>query len=176
MSEFLYKEPGLVIIEILRHELDLEDQQVLFTNQKFLIPTVGIFIPVSYLGPGQLVSSANDYIDNGLGGLDEVQSVSILNTINIDIMGYSNEPRERKEEIGMALRSVYSQQMQEKYFMQIARHVGGMIDTSFLQDTKMITRFTTSVRVQSMKIKQKAIDDIYTNFDRAVPPLLTVNE
>lgn len=172
---FTYREPGKIVQDVIQHDLDLVNGQVMFTNQKYEIPTDGLFIVVSYVGPSKVVASNSDWIDNGAGGMTERQSVNVDHLLQIDVMSYSDEARIRKEEIMMALQSIYSEQQQEQYSMNIARHPGPFMDTSFLEATKMITCYTTTIRTKSVLRKERPVADIYTDFSRAVPPLVTVN-
>lgn len=180
MSAFLYREPGKVIRDILLSEMDLTAGQVLFTNQKFEIPTLGLFIVLSYLGPSKVVARNSELIDDSFGGTSELQSIVMLHAVQIEIMAYNdaaggNQARARKEEIDMALSSIFSQQQQERYAMQIARHTAPFLDTSFLEETEMMTRYTTTVQTTSVNRKQKTTNDFYSDFSRAVPPQLVVN-
>lgn len=172
---FVYREPAKIVQDILQSELSLSDGQVMFTNQKYLIPTNGLFIVVSYIGPSKVMSCADEWVDDGFGGLTEIQSVVLFHTLQIDIMSYDDSARVRKEEIAMALRSLFSESQQELYCMQIARQPGAFTDTSFLEDTKMMTRYTTTVATSSVNRKQKPVGDFYTDFTRAVPPKVVVN-
>jgi hypothetical protein len=155
-------EPGEIVGQVLLSEMELNPGQVMFTNNKFEIPTVGLYIVISYVGPGKIISNVNQWQDAGAAGLNEVQSLTMLQMLQIDILGYStdptdqaNNPRLRKEEIAMALRSAFSQGMQEQYQMQIARQPGPFLDTSFLEETKMITRYTTTIVTTSVYQKTK---------------------
>lgn len=175
MSAFVYREPGKIVQDIIQTVLQLKDGQVMFTNQKFLIPTDGLFVAVSYVGPSKVIASTSELVDDGLGGTAELMSAAILHMIQIDIMSYDDEARTRKEEIPMALRSIFSEQNQELYNMQIARHPGAIIDTSFLEETKMMTRYTMTVMASSVIRKQLSTTEFYSDFSRAVPPQLVVN-
>ena len=158
-----YREPGKIIRDVLISELGLTSGQVLFTNQKFEIPTLGLFIVLSYVGPSKIVSNLNEWQDDGAGGLTEIQSLTMVHMVQIDIMAYNDaeggtQARARKEEVAMALRSLFSQSQQEKYSMQIARQVGAIMDTSFLEETEMMTRYTMTVLTTSSLIKTKPVD------------------
>lgn len=174
MSDFVYREPGKIVQDVIQSELDLDDGQVMFTNQKYEIPTDGLFIVVSYVGPSKVIASNSDWVDNG-AGLIERQTVNVDHWLQIDIMSFGDEARTRKEEVMMAVQSIYSEQQQELYSMNIARHPGAFMDTSFLEGTKIITRYTTTLRTKSVLRKEREIADIYTDFSRAVPPSVTVN-
>lgn len=157
------QEPANIVRRIIQSEMELAEGNVMFTNQKQFIPTDPLRVVVSYVGPSRVISNMNTWEDDGADGLIEVQSVNYLHLIQIDIMSFDNSSRQRKEEIAMALRSIFSEQQQETYGMSIARQPGIMSDTSFLEETKIITRYTTSIVVTSTFEKRKAIDS-YTSF------------
>jgi hypothetical protein len=190
-------EPILILADVIQHELGLKDGQVMTAYQRFTIPTEGLFIVLTYAGPSQIIGSADEIVDDqGLspapynplsggsppiptGGMTEIQSITILYTIQIDVMAFSdddgtNQARSRKEEVAMAVNSVYSQQNQEENQMQISRQPGPFRDTSFLESTEFLQRYTTDVRVTAATTKTKPAD-YYNDLSRAVPPLLTVN-
>lgn len=174
-----YREPGLVVQDILQSELGLTAGQVMFTNQKYEIPTVGLLIVVSYIGPSKVISNQNEWGSDGAGGLTEIQSLCMLHQLQIDIMAFNNpsgtnDARTRKEEIAMAIHSLFSQSQQELYSMQIARQPGPMMDTSFLEETEILTRYTCTLATTSALQKSKPAN-YYSDFSRAVPPLLTTN-
>lgn len=162
------KTPDKIIVDILKTELELSADRVMLTNQKTFTPTLGVFLTVSFVGPAKVISSCNTTEDDG-DGLIEVQSLTMLHQIQIEIMSYSNtdgsnDARDRKEEIAMALRSVYSQQQQEKYSMQISRNISPILDTSYLEATQMLTHYTTTVETTSLYEKKKTVDS-YANFN-----------
>lgn len=171
---FSYREPGKIIADIIESEMDLKKGQVMFTNQKFNIPASGIFVAISYVGPSKIIP-VNQWADDGATGLIEIQSIHIDHLVQIDILGYGNDVRTRKEEIAMAISSMESKKKQEENSMYIANQTGAFMDTSYLEVTKIVTRYTTTVFTTSVNEKRKAIKDIYTDFQRAVPPLLTVD-
>lgn len=184
--------PAVIIANVLLQELGLEPNRVMLSNQKIFIPTPGLYIVVSYVGPAKIISNQNTWEDDGDDGLIETQSLTMLHVIQIDLMAYnnpdgSNDARDRKEEIAMALRSIYSQQLQDANSMQIARQPGPMLDTSFLEATEMMTRYTTAIMTTSLYEKQKPVDsyatftaelwqdDFHPTVPVLVPPLNTEN-
>lgn len=172
---FVYREPTLIVQDIIQEGMDLTDGQVMCTNQKYFIPTDGIFIVVSYVGPSRVISSVNEYADNEESEFTETQSLTMLHLLQIDVMSYGDEARTRKEEIIFAVHSLFSEMMQEQFNMQIARQPGPFLDTSFLEETKRITRYTTTLVTTSVNRKIKPVGDYYTDFSRAVPPELVTN-
>ena len=176
----MYKEPALIIVDIIQTEMALENGRVMLTNQKYNIPTDGPFICISYVGPSKIISNVNEALDNPAGGMTESQWLVKQDLIQIDIMAYSNDDgtndaRNRKEEIAMALHSLYAETQMELNFMQIARQVSPMMDTSFLEATEMMSRYTMTIQTTSAYQKQKPVGDYYTDFSRAVPPTVVVN-
>lgn len=161
-TTIIYQEPLKIVGDILIEEMELPGR-VLATNQKFILPTDGVFIVVSYVGPSKVIASSNEVEDDGADGLTEVQTVNMQHMIQIDIFAFNdaaggNQARARKEEIAMALRSIYSQQQQELYSMQISRNTGLFMDTSSLEATEMLTRYTTTIQTVSAIQKRKAVD------------------
>lgn len=173
-------EPGQVLRNILLEELDLQPAQILFTNQKFFIPVSGLFIAISYVGPAKVITRNSELVADTFGGQLEVQSATLLYMMQIDIMAYNdpkggNQARARFAEIPMAIASIFSEQQQELYAMQIARHTTSILDTSFLEETEMVTRYTMTLMATSAIQKQASTNEYYDDFTKAVPPLLTVN-
>lgn len=180
MSAFVYREPAKVILDILKSEMDLDDSQILLSNQKYKIATNGLFIYLSYVGPSKTIARSSELVDGVGGAVNELQSVTTLDQIQIDILAYNdpaggNQARTRKEEIAMALGSILSQQLQEQYHIQLSRNIAPIVDTSYLEETAMMTRFTTTVMAESIMRKSKVTTRYYSDFSRAVPPLLTAN-
>ena len=176
----IYREPLKIIRDILIEEMDLNQNQILFANQKLSVPTMGFYIVLAYVGPNKVIGRMSELVPDGAGGMLELQSVTVLHCNQIDCMAYNdpeggNQARERFMEIQMALGSIYSEQLQSQYQMQIARNVGPFMDVSFLEATEMVTRYVTRVMTTSTKQKQASTNDYYSDFTRAVPPLLTVN-
>jgi hypothetical protein len=193
LTPFL-RAPIRVIRDILLSELDLDETQIMFSNQKYEIPTVGLYIVISYLGPATLITRMSELVPDGFGGMTELQSATWLHRIQIDAMAYNtpaggNDARDRKEEIAMALGSIYAEQLQEQYSMQIARNIAPFTDTSFLEETEMMTRYTTLVNTTSLTRKQKSTNEYYDTFPGAeffvddfhpkvgvlAPPVIPVN-
>lgn len=175
MGDFVYREPSKIVQDIIQHEMELANGQVMSTNQKFFIPTDGLFINISYVGPARVIASLDEWADNDKSEFTETQSITMLHMLQIDIMSYDDSARTRKEEIIFAVHSLFSEAQQEMFAMQIARQPGPFVDSSFLEATKMITRYTTTIVTTSVNRKIKPVGDYYTDFSRAVPPTLAVD-
>jgi hypothetical protein len=164
-------EPILVVADILKSEMGLEDGQVMLAYEKFDIdPDGGLYIALSYLGPGQVIGSVNRAVPTA-DGMDEQQSAAILHTIQIDLMSFDSSARLRHPEVALAIGSIYAEQQMEANNLQIARQPTPFIDASSAEPTKILNRFVTDVRVSALWSKTKAAP-YYTDFSRAVPPQL----
>lgn len=161
-------------MDVIQQSMGLKDSQVIFSNQKIFIPTPGPLIVVRYLGPSKLICNVDESMDIG-GVFTEMQTLSMFHLLQIDIMSYDDVARLRKEEIAFAINSLLSEAQQEMYNMNIARHTGTFLDTSFLEETKRITCYTTTVATVSVQQKQQPVGNYYTDFSKALPPELAVN-
>jgi hypothetical protein len=192
-------EPILILADIIQNQMALSPGQVMLAYQKFNIPTTGLLVILSYVGPNVIIGSSDVFVDDAgvtvatpftpfqpgvpipvpTGGLTEVQSVTLLYEVQIDIMSFNNDngtndARTRKEEIVMALNSLYSEQSQENNQMQVSQVPGPFIDTSFLEATQYLQRYTTRVKLTAATTKTQAAP-YYNDLSRAVPPILTAN-
>lgn len=151
----IIKEPVKIIADIIQSELALSDDAVMLSYEKDFIPAnEGLYVVMNYVGPGKIIANVNifDTLTN-----EEVQQVTMLHVIQIDFMSFDASARIRKEEIAMALRSILSVQTSERYQMQIARMPTPFIDTSSLEETKRLNRFTTTVTVTALHTKRRPV-------------------
>jgi hypothetical protein len=151
-----------VIGDILKNQMNLDDSQIMLSYEKYDIPENDkLFIDLSYVS-GRAIAN-NSVFD------PETNIETIYTTMNeivqIDLMSFGPEARTRKEEVISSLGSVFSQQQQEKYNMQIARIPGDFINASSLEETKFLNRFTINITVTSLSSLTKA-PDYFTEFDR----------
>ena len=101
--------------------------------------------------------SGRDYpADFIAAGLTEQQGVNMNELYQIDVMSADNTARLRKEEILMALASIYAQQLQEIYQMQIARIPTQFNDASAVEGGARMNRYTLTVAVNALYTKEKA--------------------
>lgn len=144
-----YAEPILVVADIIQTWMDLNPGQVMLAYQKFNIPTNGLFIVLTNVSD-QDIAGDNYLQPDGQGGQEEVGQDYEISDIQIDIMSFDDEARQRRREVMMALRSIYSQQQQVQNFLQIAPNIMPMVDSSALEITKYLNRFTARIRVTSV--------------------------
>ncbi len=100
-STILVGTPLLLFCEILQKELGLANGRVYLWDQKIMQPTdSGLYVAVS-VPSCKPFSNVNRNVDG-----DQDQFVSMLATVDIDIISRGPEARDRKEEIILALNSV----------------------------------------------------------------------
>lgn len=168
MTTLVSREPIKVIADILLSELSLTTDQIILEYQKFNIPNdPGLFVALTYIG-GKAIGNTNHSSDAGSSGMIEKQSVAMQHMIQIDIMSFDSSARTRKEEVLMALRSVFSEQTQTANDMQIARIPEAFNNTASLEETKILNRFTMTIIVKSVYTKTKALTSYYDTFTKEI--------
>lgn len=150
MTLAVRSEAILVIADILSTWMDLNPGQVMLAYQKYNIPTNGLLIILSAVND-QMISGESYLQDDGNGGQEEVGQVLMLSELQIDALSYDDEARQRRFEIPMSVQSPYSEAQQEIQNLQIAKNIMPMQDTSFLEVTKYLSRYTTRIRVTWMQ-------------------------
>lgn len=153
------------ICNIIQTEMNLGENNVWIYNQKRDIPNdFGLYIVVSEVG-STLIGSKLAY--DTTNGFEEVQSVHSLNSVDINIFSRSSQARTRKNEVIMALNSTYSQQVQEANSFSIGRISSSFTNTSELEETAEMNRFTINFNVTNMTQKRKAVN-YYDTFSKNV--------
>jgi hypothetical protein len=135
------REPVKVIRDILKSELGLTDKRIMLTNSKIDIdPGPGIFIALSYLHSKAFAS--NNYATPTPAGMQETQEVAMVHHIQVDIMSADESARMQKEQVIQALQSIFAQQAMDANLMNINKLPTEIIDTSSLEETKIMNRYT----------------------------------
>lgn len=159
----VFIEPIKVVADILQEEMGLAKGQIMLAYQQYEIPkTPGLYVVLDYLS-SKPISASNAVVPTNTG-MDEQQSVTMRHEIQIDILSFDSSARTRKEEVLMALSSVYSQQQQQANSLQIARLSQAFINTASLEETKYLNRFTISIAVTALHSKLKGTADYYDDF------------
>lgn len=164
------REPVKVIRDILKSELGLSEKRIMLTNSKIDIDTSpGLYIALSYLG-GKAIAS-NNHAEATAAGMVEVQEVTMRHQIQIDILSADDSARLQKEQVILALNSIFSEQTQELNGLHIGRIAGDFVDVSSLEETKILNRYTMTVNVTSLYSNRKSLAGFYTKF-----PVTTQND
>lgn len=152
-------DPRKVLATIIKDELELDDQHVLLKNQKWKIPNdPGLYVVLGYIS-GKPVGN-NNYGEPILGGMNEVQEVTINALVQIDAMGFKDELiAPRLPEILAALASVRAKQLMGEKFMSIGRiPPAGFLNVSHLEETAMLNRYTITVAMTYLYRKVKSVE------------------
>lgn len=151
-----------LIRTIMIEELCLDPNQIVIYNQKFIIPkTEGMFLYVEPKSPPIPISSRNQLVNTDYGANEE-QDSNWLEEISIGIYSRDTEALYRKEEVAMALHSIFSQQVQEKNSFKIFRNVN-IIPINEIEGAARLYRFDVECRVQSWYSKIKVAEFFDSN-------------
>lgn len=107
-------------------------------------------------------------------GLQEVQSVNAAEDVLISLLSRNTDARDRAFEIPMALKSAFSQYIQEKNKIHIST-IGEVGDASFLEASSRLNRWDITCRVIRTYEKVQDIDyyDKFPNTSKFEPNWLT---
>jgi len=157
------KESIKIMADIIKTEMELEDNRIMFHNQKWNLPNQNdIFVSLSYVSQFPYMNKRH-YEDRGVDGFFEVQTLNTRQTIGIDIFSRDNTARLRKEEILLALKSTYAQQQCEKYAVKIAELPTSFNDISVVEAAARLNRYNISIIIFASFTKEKIVE-YYDNF------------
>ncbi len=134
----------------------------------------GLYVAVSYVS-GKPIGNTNYSVATD-GGMREVQELLMLYEIQIDLMSYDDSARVLKELAYMGLLSVASQQIQERYNVQVARNPSPFQDVSMLEESGRLNRYTALIAVTQLIVNTNDDVPYYSDFTRAVPPQVTAQK
>lgn len=153
----LVTNPLGLFCDILQTELGLAPGRVYLWDQKINEPTdSGLFIAVGIQSCKPFANTVS--MDGSGGGLVAVQSVNMLAVLSIDIISRGPEARDRKEEVILALNSIYAQSQQELNSFYIGKLPPGgqFVNLSNVDGAAIPYRFSISVNMQYFFRKLKA--------------------
>lgn len=167
-ARILVASPLFLFCEILQKELGLDDGRVFLWDQKIFQPTDNdLYISVSVQG---CKAFANTTAPASSGWDAATQSVNMLAALDLDIMSRGPAARDRKEEIILALNSVYAQAQQEANSFYIGKLPAGgrFTNLSAIDGAAIPYRFRVSVNLQYAFTKTKAVPYYDTFADAAI--------
>jgi hypothetical protein len=169
------READKIIAEILVAQLGIPAGNIMLENQKWEIPeTPGLSVRIGYVS-GKVQGNTNYPLPTD-AGMSEVQQLSMLYEIQIDLMSFVDSARVLKELAYMGLLAMASEQIQEKYNVQVARNPMPFVNASVLEETGRLNRYTTSIRLTQLITYTKPDVEYYSDFTDAVPPETTAQE
>lgn len=163
MSPVPAREPIKILADILKAEMGIADGQLMLGLENWKIPeNTGLYVALFY-GPDAVVGANNDF-DTTTN--EEVQTVAMLHTISIDAMSFDESARTRKQEIVMALNSVFGQNLLSKNFMQINQLPQSFQPLLELEDSKQLNKYRITFAMNALYQKIKPVD-YYDDFPDA---------
>lgn len=155
--------------EILQQQMGLAEGRVYLWDQKIPQPTdSNLYIAVSVMNP-KAVGSSNYVNADG----NEVQTVSMGATLDVDAISRNTEARDRKEEILLSVASIYSRQQQQANSFYISRlpRMAGFQNLSEVDGAAIPYRYRISFGIM-YKVTKVFGADFYENFQQ---PTIQVN-
>lgn len=156
-------EPIKVLATILKSEMGIEDGQIMLGLENWEIPkTRGLYIALFY-GPDKTVGQTNEFdpVSN-----TEIQSAAMLHEIVLEVMSFNEEARVRKQEVILALNSIFSQNTVDANGMQINSLPQSFLPVPTLEETKQLNKFRISFCMNALYQKVKPAD-YYDKFKNA---------
>lgn len=158
-ARILVGDPLLLFCEIIQRELGLAEGRVFIWDQKIFQPSdtslyVVVAVPVCRPFANTIAP------DPVTGWADAVQSVNMQAMLDISLISRGPSAFRRKEELIMALNSLYSQFQQEANSFYIAKVPPGtrFVNLSNVDGAAIPYRYTISINMQYMVRKIKAAD------------------
>lgn len=153
-ARILVGTPLTLFCEIIQQEMSLTDGRVYLWDQKLMQPSdFDLYIAVS-VASAKPFGNSNRYQTDG-GGLDAYQYVSMYNLLNLDIISRGPAARDRKEEVILALNSIYAQQQQDANSFYIGKLSTNFINLSEIDGAAIPYRYRISVAMQYAYVKIK---------------------
>lgn len=150
-----------LLCDIIQTELGLADGRVYLFNEKINKPTDdGLFIPI-------VVHSVKPFSNTRRmtsSGDQSFQYANFKAMISINIISKGHSARDRKEEVLLALNSVYSQQQQELNSFYIAPLSGQFNNLSEEDGSAIPFRFVTDIVMHYQVSKTKSVS-YYDTFE-----------
>jgi hypothetical protein len=145
-------EPDVLLCNILTHELEIDADRVVVYDENFDPPKDDLLYIVVSTRKGKPLSVINDF-DSDTN--EEVSTVVSYDSLDIDFTSKNRDAIERKEEVLMALTSMYSIEQQILNSVKIFRN-GDILDLSFIETASALKRFRIPVIIANVKEKRKA--------------------
>ena len=151
------KEPIKILRDIVKTYMSLNDSQFVLSNQDYTIPrTSELFLMIQHVNSQPY--SANNYQTSTDEGMEETINMLTREEYIINVMSKNSDARTRKNEVLLALNSVYSQQQQELYQFRIAQLSSSFLNISELEGSGMLTRYAINVAVLAWERATQSID------------------
>lgn len=152
-----------IIVNILNSEMCLPPNHAWIRNQNQEFPNTDDLFAVVGMVDSKVLASVNTVTPNSTGML-ETQQVQSIDHIQIDLLSRNNEAVFRRWEVIAALKSVYSEQLQELNSFKIYQIPVSFVNTSLAEGGSQINRFSITIACQVWYMKQKQLTSIYGDY------------
>lgn len=168
-TQILVGTPLMLFCEVLQREMGLANGRVYLWDQKIFQPSDNdLYIAVSNPMSKPFANTTKMESDG-----TATQSVNMMATLDIDAISRGPSARDRKEEIILAMNSIYAQQQQEINSFYIGKLPPGtrFLNLSEIDGAAIPYRFRISINIQYMVVKTKAVP----YFDTFEEPTIVTN-
>ncbi len=146
-SRILVGSPFLLFCDILQNQMNLPNGRVWIWNSKIFEPIDDNLFIILSIASTKIISNSNVPTPTDIG-MSETQSASCAALIDIDIKSRNTSAMDRKEEIVLAVQSVYAEQQMEANNFSILRNTtDGFRDLSGLDGSAIPYRFRASFKI-----------------------------
>ena len=142
--------------DIIMTEMALADDRVFIYNPKFVIPSFDDLFVVIEFKNSQIISSRTTTTGTGVN-YRQIQDVNTREYIAVDIFSRNTQALYRKEEVVMALMSIYAQQIQEIYGFKLFR-IAPIENLSDVEGGARLYRFEIPIVMHAWYQKEKPVD------------------
>lgn len=149
-------EPDVALADIIATELEIDPSRVVVYDQNFKAPKDQDIYVIVAKGPARVIGSRN-HLDPDTD--EEVKSVVLNETYNVEITSKNRDALERHPEIIMALTSTYSIQKQEEGNFRISR-TRDVLDLSFIEGASALHRYRIPVIIDRVTTKRTSVTPI----------------
>lgn len=157
-AQILVGTPLFLLCDIIQSQLNIPVGRVYLWDQKIFQPTdSGLYVAISM---PHCKPFGNTFVTDGSGsGLNSVQTLNMMATVDIDIISRDSSARDRKEEVVLAFNSIYSQSQQEVNSFYIGKLPPGaqFVNLSQVDGAAIPYRYKISVNMQYAFTKTTAV-------------------
>lgn len=151
-----------IIKQILDTEMQMPEGRVWAYNADIDLPKDKNLFIILFMTSRNPISNNSKFVSTSTG-MNEVQSMNVVEDIIISLVSQNTEARDRAYEVHLAMNSYFSQKLQAKNKIHIST-IGDVYDASFLEATSRLNRFDCRIRVFKAYDKIKALNDYYDKF------------
>lgn len=145
-----------IVKQILVSEMELPSNRVWAYNANQDLPKDETLFIILHYNTRKPISNTTKYVSTK-EGVNEIQTIKIVEDITISLISKNTEARDRAHEPHLAINSTYSRNLQFKNQIHISI-LGEIYDASFLEATTRMNRFDAQIRVFKSYDKIKAVD------------------